>query len=253
MTVHMDADALRDSATEILRDMNGRALNRPMPSDFAARAATMGIHELRKHYHTGIPAIERWYAEAGVAQVYPPRFTPVPADFAAQCRVKWRSALAEHYGVSQTLVAKWCRRTGLTSAPAPVANRRDTPDRFAAIAPTMTVAQLKEYYGASKTLVRRWCADEGVAPRPGLARAKSGPPQIRPAQADATLAGQAAQHLRRTRIVFRCDILPAHERAKFPNRGRGLWYINGKGAVTEAEMLAMAEAKGFDPRAWARI
>ena len=48
--------------------------------------------------------------------------------------------------------------------------------------------------------------------------------------------------------------MPSAEREKYGlTDGKGFYIVAGKGAVPANDLIAMAEEKGFDARAWARI
>jgi len=233
-------------------------LLRPAPADFRARAAELGAWALKRHYRTGIRIINRWYEETGAVRLIEPPM-PVPADFADMVARTHQLGLVRHYRVSNSTIRRWLSETGLTPAQRPrVENprRMPMPEEFAELAPTLTRAQLADRLGVSDTVILRWCQEAGVRPmRSPFFRRKGGavawgeviPP------VDADLAAQAAQFLRRRFIVYSCAILPAQERRGLPNKGRDHYYVNGRGVMTAAQMIELAEERGFDHRAWARL
>jgi hypothetical protein len=253
MTVHMGAES-GDSASDQYRAERGLYTYRPVPADFREQAMRMGTYGLKDQYRTGVSTIMRWYQEAGVKpRSIPSRYSP-PAGLRDDVDTMSNAALATKYGVSETLIRNWLNIAGIK----PVEkrdhpNKRAMPEGFIAIAPTLTMSEIQDRYNASDGIIRRWCAEAGIRWHTRKWRAPGGQKSPAVPQVDASLASQAAQFLRRHRIVYRCDILEPHERAKLPNSGRGLWYVNGLGAVPEAQMVEIAEAKGFDPRSWARI
>jgi hypothetical protein len=254
MTVHMDAGALRDSASEQLRAGGGLYSYRAVPADFAEVAGRMGVWGLKDHYRTGTSTVMRWYRETGLQpRTVPSRYSP-PADLAEQAPLFCNAALAQKYGVSEALMRNWLKISGLRPAPrGGHPNKRPVPEGFAAIAVNHTMPELQSRYNASDGIIRRWCSELGIRWHTRNWRRPGGQPQPAVPQVDASLAAQAAQFLRRHRIVYRCDILEPHERAKLPDKGKGYWYVNGRGAVPEAQMIEIAESKGFDARAWSRL
>lgn len=80
---------------------------RPMPADFAERAATASNTQLRAHYKVRWAEIHRWREESGVPS--PRRQTVYPDGFEAAARVADDEALASRYSVSRTTVGRWRR------------------------------------------------------------------------------------------------------------------------------------------------
>lgn len=231
---------------------------RPAPADFRARAAELGAWALKRHYRTGIRLINRWYEETGAVRLIEPPM-PVPANFAEMVARTHQLGLVRHYRVSNSTVRRWLGETGLTPAPAPrVENprRMPMPEDFPELAPTLTRAQLGDRLGVSDTVILRWCQEAGVRPMRSPFRRRKGGPVARGEAippVDPDLAAQAAQFLRRRFIVYSCAILPAQERRGLPNKGRDHYYVNGRGVMPAADMIALAEERGFDHRAWARL
>ena len=79
-----------------------------VPVDFATVAPTMGVKELRVHYHAGWKTVVKWCAMAGVEPkpIASQRFE-VPSDFAAVAIMLGQAKLVAHYGVSMTVVIRW--------------------------------------------------------------------------------------------------------------------------------------------------
>jgi hypothetical protein len=220
---------------------------RPAPPDFAERAAEMPAWALKVHYHTGINQIRRWYEETGAVRLVEPA-RAVPDDFADRAAALHASGLMRHYAVSNSIIRRWLAESGLTPAKAP---RQVSPKRvpiaedFAEVAPTLTKRQLSDHYGVSETVIIRWAKESGVRPKRAPKGRLPGSIIASVPQVDASLAARAAQHLRRRHIVYHCAVLPAHERRGLPNKGRDHWYVNGRGALPAADMIALAEQKGF--------
>ena len=257
MTVQQGASAFA-GAVENVRFGSGRRHFRPAPADFVEMARKRGIYGLKEHYRTGQTTILRWYAETGAVQIHRCA-QAIPDDLAQLCTTMHQSAIAQHFGVSPSTVRRWLDAKKLEAAPPPPSiPRRPIPEDFAQVAPTMTRQQLRDHYRASEPTICRWVRETCVTTRsPAPWRrtrtsSYSGPRAAQPTS-DGSVEALAAQHLRRTHIVYRCDVLPRAERAKLPNEGRGFWYVNGKGALPAEQMVDLAKSKGFDPDAWARI
>jgi hypothetical protein len=233
------AASMDEAAEEFSWPAQPRPQLRPAPADFRARAAELGAWALKRHYRTGILIINRWYEETGAVRLIEPPM-PVPADFVDVVARTHQLGLVRHYRVSNSTIRRWLSETGLTPAPRPRVDnprRLPMPEDFPGLAPTLTRAQLADRLGVSDTVILRWCQEAGVRPmRSPFYRRKGGPvgqgTAIPPVDAD--LAAQAAQFLRR-------------------RKGRDHYYVNGRGVMPAAQMIELAEERGFDHRAWARL
>jgi len=65
--------------------------------------------------------------------------------------------------------------------------------------------------------------------------------------ADISLAGRAADHLRRRGYIPVCKLMTI-DRTADPN----VWIV-GTRKFESGDMIDLAEARGFDPNAWARL
>jgi transposase len=153
-----------------------------------------------------------------------------------------------HYDVSNSTIRRWLSETGLSPAPRPKQEspkRRPIPDDWAQVTPTLAARALADHYSVSLSLINRWAKESGVRPKRAPKGRLPGSIIASVPQVDASLAARAAQHLRRRHIVYHCAVLPAHERRGLPNKGRDHWYVNGRGALPAADMIALAEQTGF--------
>ena len=182
-------------------------------------------------------------------------FAPPPTTSRPIAPTMHRAALERHYNAAFTTIGRWLRDTGATPGGAAAELRlRSAPPIFAEQAPRLTRGQLMYRFNCSDNLLRRWCKECGVQPKPSFHRNKSGLGFGVQSSPPSDLASQAAQHLRRFHSnVYNCEILPIGERKHLPDKGKGMWSIAGVGAVSAEKLIELAEAKGFDRAAWARI
>lgn len=256
MTVQLGADAPA-SASEQLRVGGGLYAVRPVPDDFAQQAQRRSISGLKKYYSTGWSVITRWFEESGAERLNESKM-PVPAEFVRLAGAMHQQALAAHYGVASSTIRIWLDKLDIKAAPRPdrPSRRLMPPDDFQEVARTKAQGQLEQHYKVSESVIKRWCKETGV--RPMLSpyyRRNGNRASIATSGVDGSVAAQAAHYLRsRSRyIVYKCEVLDAAQRAKLPNKGKDHWYVNGRGAMPAPQMIAFAEAKGFDSGAWARI
>lgn len=143
------------------------------------------------------------------------------------------------------------------------------PDDFAEVAPGRSVLWLREYYNCGYKSIRAWREQCGIkvanAPKPkpmrvAVARKEAAPqarvkrgnfklpgPPVMRAELDQSLASLAAQHLRRIGFtnVYRATVLPAAARAHLDDFGKHHYAVAGRGFMHESELIALAEARGF--------
>lgn len=260
MDVQMSAKAGAFAAENLCSPKGWLARGRPVPATFVEMAKTKGPSALKAHFRANPNTIDRWYVEAGVERVVRRTLTlDPPADFAEVAARLTPNAMAYHYRRGHSVIKRWLTVTGIEPAkPQPKlsgnALGKPVPDDFRTRAPQMSRSALERHYSVHGNTIQRWLRLSGVRALRYVRGGNFGGHQAGGVPSvDASAAAQAAQFLRTRLIVYRCDILTTEERAKLPDRGRGLWYINGRGAVPAADMIALAEAKGFDARAWARI
>jgi hypothetical protein len=202
----------------------------------------------------GVAAGEFLRAAPGLLATRQGQRVPIPADFGAIAPTLHHTALSRHYGVATTTVRRWLDELAIECAPRPGTQAKfPMPTEFAEVAPRLTRRQLGERYLVGPNVIAKWCIDAKVEPKPAQYWKRAAVPALRVAPVELSVEAQAAQYLRRRLIVYKCEILPPAERANLPNKGKGLYYVNGKGAIPAADMVELAKAKGFDPDAWARI
>lgn len=229
--------------------MTGRPQNRPVPSDWASRCKVMGVLALRNHYRCGTAAIWRWAKESGVEPLQSrnrPKMTP-PDDFAEFGAIETVPMLMERYDCSDSVIYRWRKLLGLTGPKLATSHKplRPMPTGFAAVARTMSKESLVSHYQTNWGVITRWCEEAGITNKPaGRPTKPIGPAGVNVSVgADTSLAGQAAQHLRRIMPVFKASVI---------SKDRSGYVVGGRHLATE-EMVAMAQAKGFDPDAWKRV
>lgn len=123
------------------------------------------------------------------------------------------------------------------------------PEDFAEQARHMTRAALARHYGRDTHVIDRWRAETGAVVRKPVIVASQDrglSDMFRPWR-DGSLAGRAADYLRKWGPVFRCD-----EQGHQTNAGTH-WNRGGRTILTDAELIERAERNGFDADAWRRI
>jgi hypothetical protein len=173
----------------------------------------------------------------------------VPSDFVQRAATMTNAEMCLHYGAGSQTITRWRKATN-----APTVNRGGSvkwpvPDGFALVAPGMTIKELRVRYACSRDLIARWCEEVGVQPRrPDPARtvgqaSKTFSPRNAPSR-DGSVAGQAAEFLRRFGPVYRCT-----EDGKQDLKGTH-WNRGGRTVLTDAELIERAKRNGWDPDAW---
>lgn len=189
---------------------------------------------------------------------------PAPDDFATFAPGKTCLELEAHYRAAQKTIARWRRETGVRAATHKERAQgmvRQAPPQFANMAPTMTIAALSAHFRAGRARVRRWLAELDIEPGkrsypsyvPHLRRASNRNPlgslktQDFGAHGDGSLAQRAVDEcLRHYAPVYRCD-----EAGKQDCHGR-FWRV-GSAVLTDDEIVARAQRKGWDADAWRRV
>ena len=178
-----------------------------------------------------------------------PALRPVPAGFAEHAPTASDMTLRTMFSAGPTTIARWRKETGIPRPPE-LARGSQCPPNFAEIATGMTVRQAAERLGRPVETVRKWFVVAGVTPRVASFRPTG---TIKRTEGDASVAGQAAQYLRQTfASVHRADIrLKDGSTATWgserglPDKGRGQYFVSGKGAMPAADMIELARAHGF--------
>lgn len=234
----------------------------PMPADFPAKMLELKLAELAKHYGRDYAVVLRWADEAGrpkMSTAHPER--PVPDDFAEHAATETNEQLIQRYRCGRKVLFRWRRETGIKAAPrgkggtAPL----PIPDGFALSAPVHTLKDLRINYGRSAATILKWCAQLGVSPRRAaptrqrttsrgvMASTKMFNPTAPAIRRDDSLAGRAADYLRRFGSVYRCDAQGNQLSDGF------FWCRGGRFVLTDDEIIERALRNGFDPGAWERL
>lgn len=232
-----------------------------MPADFREFALAHSVQATKAHYRVGRRQFVRWAHECGIMPMITARSCnrnlkpkPMPADFAQHMHLSLRALQKLYPGTGRDRLAQWRRDLGVQARSYPDRNTPPPAD-FATVAARSYASQAARHYGVSEKVVRRWAQTAGVRFQTWSWGGNA--PQAMRSTADASVAGLAAQHLRRSGYsnVYKAEILSPAElrRLNVPNKGRGIYVVAGKGCLPAADMIALAERSGFDPRAWARI
>lgn len=226
--------------------------HRPIPDDFATFAVGKSISELRRHYATSDTIIVRWRRACGIVPTIRPGPRPdrgLPDDFAEVARGKPMRELCRIYRRSTTTISRWRQEA---SVPAPTtrgfAGKRDTPEGFADLAPRLTVVHLMARFGCARSTITRWCREHGLTPKPPTISYR-GPglaPSMQVAVRDGTLAGRAADFLRKFGPVIRCDETGAYN-------PRGTHWRRNSTILTADAVIQRAASQGFDPDDWRKV
>lgn len=167
---------------------------------------------------------------------------PVPADFDPS-RPLWDAV--QRYKTSKTTAHRWRQEVGYSGPGGTVSawTERDVyllRTNFNA----MTYAQLEDVLGRTAVAIKSKANSLGLKKSQGNF-ARDGRTNFQ-GQAAKGVADMAAQHLRREAPVFRCDAGGA------PNPKGKCWRY-GNVVLTEAELLAKAERKGWRADQWREI
>jgi len=121
------------------------------------------------------------------------------------------------------------------------------PEDFAQFA-HLPNTPIQEHYGVSRRIVARWRKETGL-----YATRRAPPKRVYPAPlthriaADISIAGRAAEHLRRRGYIPVCKLITIDRKAD-----ANLWLVGAR-KLASGEMIDLAEARGFDPNEWARL
>lgn len=176
-----------------------------------------------------------------------------PAGFADTARGKSLSWIVSTFRCSRSTATKWRRECGI----APIRKeppKPGIPDDFAARAPTMTFSEAAAAYGRHWRTVKAWYTQTGIAPRPPKTVHRVKPVNYRNwtpasvvAPTDSTLAGFAAQHLRRVGYsnVHRATVLDRAKRIHLPQCGAEFYFVAGRGFMHQSDMIDLARSLGL--------
>ena len=169
-------------------------------------------------------------------------------------------AARTHYRTGWDTIVRWCVQSGLRED----IPKGKIPDDWAQIAPTLTHAELRRKFNLSPYRLSILIAQTGVnpSPLPGRRAARSKdpaipepPPKLIERPVDPERAAKAAHFLRRFYpSVHRCDLkmytgrntVWANTRTPaIPNNGIGYYWVSGRGAMKNAEVIDLATRQGF--------
>lgn len=166
---------------------------------------------------------------------------PIPADFDPSMPI--RSAM-ERYGIAKGTVLRWRKKRGAVPKPQPDAWSERELYLLRTNFNSMTYNQLCELLGRSAASIKSKANSIGLKKASGNFSRDRGPRFD--GQGAKGIADMAAQHLRRDGPVYRCDAAgKANPKGKF-------WRF-GNITLTEEQMLAKAERKGWRADSWKQI
>ncbi|MBB4154149.1 hypothetical protein GGQ80_002059 [Sphingomonas jinjuensis] len=199
-----------------------RIYGRPAPDDFADVAARLHVEQLMAHYGAAYTTVHRWIGETGATPLQR-SVKPMPDDFKVTLDMT-QAAAAERYGVSVDVVRRWDEEAGF--------------DRRAAYRNRLA-REARE-----RVAVRPAATSRAVAT--GATRASKFGTPFDPAKRDWSLAGQAADFLRRLGPVARCDASGRYD-------PKGNHWRRGSSILTAADVIARAERNGWQRDAWSKL
>jgi len=202
---------------------------RAVPDDFRELVATTPLTQLKARYNCGQGTLYRWLHETGYDELAP--FTShagvTPDDFIARAARSTRSELLTHYKIGTRTLERWLTNTG---------------------AKTRGQLAVEEARTRAPTPPKRPTPTTTPKPRTDMPEA----PKVQDATPSPIVAG-AAQFLRKHHSnVHRADIRMFEGRGDTwgdhygaPDRGVGHYYVSGAGIVSHAQLVEMAEARGY--------
>ncbi|WP_300563136.1 hypothetical protein [Companilactobacillus sp.] len=219
---------------------------RQIPADFKVFALANNSATSMARYEVGYDTFRKWCKQLGIADeiaargMRPPR--PCPADFAgnahrsnAELHQIYPDTPAKHF-------TRWRKEVGIASATQLGGSVGEpVPDDFPALVRQNNITRLCLIYRVSDSVIKRWCRITGLSPKryDGSIAKPHGPkraPDIDHRPVDA--AGQAQRHLQRIGPVYR--------------RNEDMYCVFGR-VMPAKDMIAFAEKKGWDAKAWERI
>lgn len=176
---------------------------------------------------------------------------PVPADLAEiddGSRTNWE--VCAHYECSDETLRRWRKEVGTNAVERA---KRPVPDDWAEQAAKLYTGALGAHYGVSGEIIRRWIRETGITPPAYVQppRPKKWSPETSLSQSfantDNSLAGRAADHLRRAGFV------PVYNYGKVHIGKPGNDWVVGTRKLTSSDMIDLAEAKGFNADGWKMV
>jgi hypothetical protein len=183
-----------------------------------------------------------------------------PEDFKEVYAKIGSVAARTYYRTGWSTIVRWCIENGLREE----VSEGKIPDDWAQVAPTLTHAELRRKYRLSPYRLSILIAQTGVDPLPLPGRRASRskdpvietpPPRVIQKPVDPERAGKAAHYLRKFYpAVHRCDLKMYTGRSTvwadvqappIPNHGVGYYWVSGRGAMLNPDMIDLAVTKGF--------
>lgn len=167
---------------------------------------------------------------------------PVPEDFDPTLPLR---VMVDRYRTSKTTAHRWRQEVGY-SGPGGTVSAWSERDVYLLRTNfnSMTYAQLVDLLGRSAPAIKAKANSIGLRKAQGNFARDSRPTFF--AQRSQGVADMAAQHLRRDAPVFRAD-------ADGKANPKGKCWRYGNTVLTEDELIAKAERKGWDGQAWRNI
>ncbi|KKC25813.1 hypothetical protein [Sphingomonas sp. SRS2] len=199
-------------------------------------------------------AIQAMRSKLGLGEPRSP--ITMPDEFRANgCGMTIRQIM-ERYRICYNKASAWRDACGFPRIQ-PKKSPTRMPDDFREVGPTMSMNEAARYYRAHNRAVRRWHAEAGTTSRAPVATPKKrlGTPSTynirQPIQfgapGDGSIAGAAANHLRRIGYtnVYKATVLDIAARKHLPDDGRQYYCVSGKGLIHQDEMIRLAAHHGF--------
>ena len=183
-----------------------------------------------------------------------------PEDFKEVYEKIGPVAARTYYRTGWSTIVRWCVENNLREE----IPEGKIPADWEQVAPTLTHAELRRKYRLSPYRLSILIAQTGVnplplpgrrPPRPKDPAIPPPPPKVIEKPVDPLRADKAAHHLRRYYpAVHRCDLKMFTGRTTvwadvqvppIPNHGIGYYWVAGKGAILNVDMIDLAVAKGF--------
>jgi hypothetical protein len=216
---------------------------RPIDPGFKEYALTHGVAETKQHFSLGTGTMRRWVIECGIAdeitarQGKPAQLRPMPEDFPIYAGKETNDKLRDRFTCGEALILRWRRECGIKS-PSNAKETGDAPANFVALAANLYRYEAAQRFGVSGYKLARWVRETGAKFKQrkpyGAVQQSLIPP------ADDSMAGRAAQHLRRLMPVYQASIL---------DKKRTGHVVGGRHMETQ-DMITMAQKRGFNPRGW---
>lgn len=153
--------------------------------------------------------------------------------------------LCRKWNASVETVHRWLQETKLMER---VFNP-PLPKDWNKIAPTRTRADLVLHYRVSPRVIKQWADEAGVKPKPKGQRPRSQPATLPKHDARCDTAADFLRGVYSN--VHRCDIQVTLSRTwgqvhNIPDKGRGRYFVEGVGVLTNKELLELAKRHGHE-------